>query len=781
MQRLRPYQLSARKLSLLSAVFLLPVSFCAVSDEVLYLTVSVNDAAVPGLFQIRKSGDHFFISAQDFKQLNIRTDKLATADNTVDMVSGGGLSLVYDDLQQQLNIRATVDWLAGHQKLTSQSNGLITRQDFSPRVKGIAFDYNLYSAEQPYSQSLSAYTDLRSFGIGPGNFSTSFNSRFNHSDTGTDNGTRRLMSAWSYNNTDKLLSLTLGDSYTGSQSWTNSVRFAGVSLAHNYALQPDFNTSTQDILSDTVALPSTVDLYVQGIRQTTQHVEPGQFTLNTAPVFTGNSSAQVVITDINGQQRVVNLNIYGSDLLLSRGLNSWSINAGWLRKDYSYRSFSYNPGLMVTGNGRYGLRDDLTLEAHTEQGEPLQNGGIGANYLLSPWLGIVHGDISASRHNRLNGKQWGVGWQWSNRHLSFSLTDTRRDSHYRDMSVLTEGELATRSDNAFISWSMGAAGTVGASWINRQYAGETRSYAGFSWSGTFRHNINISASLTRALEMDHDKTLYLSVSVPLSDTQYVSVQHSQDSQSANNQLTWSKSVISNKPGWGGDVSLQNGSNATTHLDYRQRTEWSDLELGYNRYSQQNNYYASLSGTAGLFANAFYATRQLGDGFALVDTDGIAGIPVYLEHQPVGKTDRDGKLFLNNLLPYYRNNISIDVLSLPDDFRALYTEDNAIPESGGGAMVHFRIYRARALLMTVKQTQGKALPFAAPVSVVTAAGQQPETGTRTTVVGYEGNIYLENPPAEGFAIVHLPDSTCRIRLPAQLPAGKAITTMEAVCQ
>ena len=97
------------------------------------------------------------------------------------------------------------------------------------------------------------------------------------------------------------------------------------------------------------------------------------------------------------------------------------------------------------------------------------------------------------------------------------------------------------------------------------------------------------------------------------------------------------------------------------------------------------------------------------------------------------------------------------------------------------MVHFRIYRARALLMTVKQTQGKALPFAAPVSVVTAAGQQPETGTRTTVVGYEGNIYLENPPAEGFAIVHLPDSTCRIRLPAQLPAGKAITTMEAVCQ
>lgn len=75
-----------------------------------------------------------------------------------------------------------------------------------------------------------------------------------------------------------------------------------------------------------------------------------------------------MITDINGQQRVINLNLYGSDLLLTKGLNTWSLNAGWIRENYSYRSFSYDPDLMATGNWRYGLADNLTLEGHTEQG-----------------------------------------------------------------------------------------------------------------------------------------------------------------------------------------------------------------------------------------------------------------------------------------------------------------------------------------------------------------------------------------------------------------------------
>ena len=757
-------------------------SVFAAPDEMLYLNISVNGASIPGLFQISKNGNNFYISAEDAKKLNINTQQLPLKNNHLDLSSQPGLVINYDALNQILEIKADKHWLGGDQKLNSQQHsGFISSQQFSPAVKGMALNYDLYASQDISGQDLTAYTQLRSFGIGPGNFSSSFNSRFEDLEGNTENDTQRLMTSWSYDNPEKLLSVTLGDSYTGSQSWTNSVRFGGLSISHNYSLQPNFNTSTQDVLSDTTALPSTVDLYVQGIKQSSEHVNPGQFTLTTSPFFTGSNTAQVVITDINGQQRVINLNLYGSDLLLTKGLNTWSLNAGWIRENYSYRSFSYDPDLMATGNWRYGLADDLTLEGHTEQGQPLQNGGLGFNYLLSPEWGIVHSDFSVSRHDGDSGEQWGMGWQWSDQRFSASVSQTRRSTAYRDMSALSDSTLATHSDNAFISWSFRHIGTVGMSWINRQYPETHQQYAGFSWFKTFGQRFNIATSLTQSMEDTHDKTVYINLSFPLTDHQYVSIQRSQGSQSTYNQLSWSRSLDSNKPGWGGNLSVQNGDNPNTHADYRQRTTWSDLELGYNRYNQQNNYYASMTGAVGFFMGHFYATRELGDAFAIVDTAGVPNIPVYLQHRPAGKTDKHGTLFLNDLDPYFKNDITIDVLSLPLDYRALYTEQEIIPKGGGGAIASFSIYRTHALLIIGKQANGTALPFAAAVDVTNAEGLTADKGTTHTVVGYEGNIYLEDPPASGDVVVHRTGGDCRIKLPAQLPAEQNVVQMEAICQ
>lgn len=181
------------------------------------------------------------------------------------------------------------------------------------------------------------------------------------------------------------------------------MRFGGISLTRNYTLQPSVNTSTRDILTDSVTMPSTVDLYIQGIRTSSQQVTPGQFTLNTAPVLSGNGSAQVVITDINGQQRVVDLALYGTNRLLTQGLHTWGLNAGWVRKDYSVRSFSYDTEFIGVGDWRYGATNQLTFESHTEQGANLNNLGAGANYLLSPTLGLVHLDLSGDAIGMMTG------------------------------------------------------------------------------------------------------------------------------------------------------------------------------------------------------------------------------------------------------------------------------------------------------------------------------------------------------------------------------------------
>ncbi|HHD2899382.1 fimbria/pilus outer membrane usher protein [Klebsiella pneumoniae] len=752
-------------------------------DGLLYLSVTVNGSPVQGLTRINKEGDKLSILAEDAARLNIRTDDLPASDGYIRLVPGYGLKYTYDSLNQALKITADKSRLGGGQRLDDPHGGAYLREDqISPPVSGMALNYSLFATHDDDNQYLTGYTEARTFGIGPGFLSSSFNTRMTeHRTTGDNTGTRRLMSYWNWENVDKMLSLTVGDSYTATQSWTNSVRFGGLSLSHSYALQPDVNTSAQDILTDTVTMPSTVDLYIQGVKSSSRQVTPGQFTLNTAPVLTGTGSAQVVITDINGQQRVVNLALYGTNQLLSRGLTTWTLNAGWVRENYSYKSFDYNPDFITVGDIRHGVSNQLTLESHTEQGARLNNLGAGANYLLSPALGIISGDMSWGRYQNDAGIQWGTGWQWNNRVVNFSVHHTQRSHQYRDISSLADNNLATREDSAFAGWSLPVIGTLGTSWIDRKYPSASTQYVGLSWSKSFSRHFIMSTSFTRSLSADRDKTLYVNINIPLSSTRdNLTLQHNHDSSGDSEQVSYSHALESNRPGWGWNASAREGGSNDSHLTLQRRNTWSDMELGMNRYSSQKEYYASMSGAVGIFMGNLYATRELGDSFVLVDTEGVPDVPVQLEHRPAGKTDSHGRLFLNDLLPYQENHLNIDAMQLGADYRAPYTGLDAIPRRNGGALVKFSVYRTRGLLMVARTAAGQPVPFSAQVSVLDSQGQPPARGTMNTVAGYDGNIYLEDAPAGGKTRVTWDNGQCTISLPAVQP-GAATTRRDVICQ
>ncbi|ALD75382.1 Sigma-fimbriae usher protein [Citrobacter portucalensis] len=394
-------------------VFLLVCpSVQSAENETLYLTATINDQPVKGFIKAKNSNNKIYIAAQDMDKLNLKVSSLPEQKGYFDISSQDGLSVTFDNLNQSLIITASKNWLDRESHLSnSNSSRLIRMSELSPEVRGLALNYDLFASNEDGVQETSAYSEFRTFGVGPGFFSTSFNTQESSSNE-AQTGTHRLMSSWNYENVDKLLTLRIGDGFTSSQSWTNSVRFGGVSLAHNYSTQPTFNTSSQDILTDSVTLPSTVDLYVRGIRTSSQKVQPGQFTLNTAPIFTGSEGAQVVITDVNGKQRVVDLNLYGTNQLLSDGLTTWGMSLGWVREDYTYRSFAYDPQLVGVGDWRHGMNDSTTIGMHTEQSGSLHNQGIGWDYLLSPSLGTLHANAATSRYQPIvatNGVPAGSG------------------------------------------------------------------------------------------------------------------------------------------------------------------------------------------------------------------------------------------------------------------------------------------------------------------------------------------------------------------------------------
>src|SRR5690606_34292039 len=108
----------------------------------------------------------------------------------------------------------------------------------------------------------------------------------------------------------------------------------------NFALQPYQTTAPLASFVGEAVLPSTVELYINGLRQSTQRVPPGQFQIDSLPSLNGAGRAEVIVTDINGQRRILNFDFYGAPSLLRQGLFDWSVETGFVRNDYGLRSSS---------------------------------------------------------------------------------------------------------------------------------------------------------------------------------------------------------------------------------------------------------------------------------------------------------------------------------------------------------------------------------------------------------------------------------------------------------
>src|SRR5690606_29339925 len=147
--------------------------------------------------------------------------------------------------------------------------------------------------------------------------------------------------------------------------------------ARNFSLQPYRVVTPLVSFTGESVLPSTVDLMINGIRQSREQVLPGQFQIDTAPTLNGAGQAQVVITDINGRSQVVNFSIYGSQQLLQQGMSDWSLELGAVRQDYGISSFAYRDEPMFSATGRYGLDEQTTVEGHVEGSDGLVLAGLG--------------------------------------------------------------------------------------------------------------------------------------------------------------------------------------------------------------------------------------------------------------------------------------------------------------------------------------------------------------------------------------------------------------------
>ncbi|WP_310607825.1 fimbria/pilus outer membrane usher protein [Buttiauxella brennerae] len=730
---------------------------------------------------VTQRNGQFFVSRADLQRAGLPGDKFTS--DEVNVSAMNELKTQYDSSGQRLLMTVPNEWLP------SQAIALGKQDDsFKPLSgSGALLNYDLYAnhAQSSGSQA-SLWQELRMFS---GNLSLSSTGTFGQNITGEDSagneGYRRYDTTLTGTDEDDIISWSAGDVVSDALSWSNSVRMGGVSIGRDFSLRPDLITYPLPAFSGEAAVPSTVDVFINGYRSGSTDLQPGPFTLTNLPYINGSGDAVLVTTDALGRQVSTTLPFYVASELLKPGLSDGALTLGSLRRDYGIDNFSYGPA-AVSGSYRYGVNDFWTLESHAEGAESLALGGVGTLVKLGHF-GVVNGAWSHSEMRGQSGQQVNWGYQYNTNWFNIGTQHSHRDRSFGNLALYDSPDmydennqpiasLSRSTDQYSLSFNFGSFGNIGAAWIDvRSFDDEKTQLLNLSWSKNLWGNSSFYLAASHDPEQN-GWSLALSLQVPLggADSAAFSVESTPDAGSAQ-RVNYNHAMPSN----GGFSWNMAYAHLSDDDDYQQATlGWRNnkVELQGGVYGQRDNYtqWGEMSGSLVLMDNTLLAANRINDAFVVVSTEGYGDVTVNFENQPIGTTDDDGYLLISGVSSYYPANYSINTLNLPADTRIKDTERRVALRRHSGYLLDFPMEQEIAASVILQDSRGVNLPVS---SQVYRSLQPPAP------VGYDGIVYLENLSLVNQLTVTTPEGkhcSATLRLENN-PAHKLKTYGPLVCQ
>lgn len=723
----------------------------------LYLEVTLNQTGSGGLARFLLRDGKLLASVETLRQIGFGLPG-RNPEEIVALESLPGLMVRYDAALQRVSLEAPLSLLSLETTVLNAPVGASAPASASP---GALLNYDLYASHQSDASNLTATAELRVFGVGAGVFSNTAVTRAYRIDDGNgrDDGWRgetvRLDSSWQLSFPESATSLTVGDTFSGFLNWTRAVRLGGVQIGRNFSLQPYRITTPLPAFLGEVAVPSAVDLYVNGIRQYSGEVPAGPFQLATVPGVSGMGNAQIVVTDAFGRVRTLDFPFYATQQLLAKGLSDWSLSVGMVREDYGLRSFSYANDPVASGNLRYGVSDRFTVETHAEGGGGLVNAGAGGLWIMGR-AGVISAAHARSTLDGLRGSQTAIGYNWNGGRFNFSIDSQRTRDEYRDIASLYGPLPARISERGLAGMTLRRYGNLSLSYLRLQYPEtEMSRYVGAYWSQSFASGWSANLSFNQNPDRRSDRSLYLSVSVALDRDRQLNTSLQRNGDRTNGIVDISRPVPGDGDhgGYGWRLQARDGDDGAGGLA---EVGWFNnagrYGTGVASYGSESYGYASASGSLVWMGGHPFAARNIGDAFAVVSTDGIAGVPVKLENRPIGHTDARGMLLVTPLQSWQRNKLSIDPMDLPANLRIDQVELLATPRQRSGTRVRFGITPVRAATVVLHDASGEPLPLGSSVAVNGAADA-------ASSVGYDGEVYLDALDTRNLLRVRTPEGAC----------------------
>ena len=762
-----------------------------VTDAMFYLSVVVNGQTDNQVVPVTYRNNAYFVEAGVLAKNYIHINGRQGLINVGELPD---VKAKYDSATQQLVLTVPDAWLPNQ----NVSGDPLMNYTPSQSSTGLLFNYDSYYTDPPGgAKSVATWMEQRLFSsLGLVTNTGTYRYNIDNADNSnggqtTQDGYLRYDTFWRFTDEKNLISYQVGDFVSDSLTWSNSARMGGLRISRNFGVRPDLVTYPLLQYSGTAAVPTTVDLFLNGYKASSNNLNSGPFTLTNVPYINGAGEATIVTTDAVGRQVSTSVPFYVSNTLLRKSLSDFDFSLGAVRNNYGVTNGDYSDAAF-SGIYRYGLSDYLTLSGHSEIVQGLALGGLGTDIAVSTWgtLSVSGSQSKADRArgenvtDKKDGSQYTLGYSYYSTVFSLSALRSKRTAGYQDITSYTsDTRLSRQADQVTFSTSPfgNANGTMGIGYYDVEaYDNSHTRLVNFSYSRSLWGQSSMFLSLNKTLG-DTGYSAQLQFIIPIGTNINMNAGVQRDSAGNYQEQTGASKATPTDGGLGWNLAYSGGNNPYQQADATWKSRYATLQGGFYGNRGDYTHWADLSGSVVFMANDWFLSDKINDAFIVVDTDHYADVPVLFENQKMGKTDKNGHLLIPTVSSYYPAKVEIDTLPLPADVVASNVNDRIAVKQGSGVVVKFSVEKVLSANITLHDAAGQPLK---PGTLVTEQNTE-----QTTVTGYDGLVYFSHLQENNVLNIQTEDhSLCRVSFtlnparhsieqvgPLTCPGGTAKTT------
>jgi outer membrane usher protein len=538
---------------------------------------------------------------------------------------------------------------------------------------------------------------------------------------------------------------TVGDSLAYSGPLGGDAWIGGITIAKEFSIDPYYVRHPTLSLSTPIAVPSVMEVYVNGQVVSQERVTPGRLDIRNLPMTMGRNDARVVVRDAFGETRELSSTYYLTTTALSEGVHDYQYNVGFRRLAVGDQNWDYRTPVMLARH-RVGVTDSFTAGGRVElHPGRLFSGGPSVNVRLP--FGEVETAGSLSRRRERWGTAAMASFTYTGRPVTAGGSVTFANPRHATLTPNPIGEDPRRQGSVFASVALARAVSVTLQHTQtRLYQRISRDRTRLLTSVHVSRNVELIASATHVHdERGSRKEAYAGLTV-LFGRSSASVAHLRDSR-GDRLAVEAQQPLPLGVGYGYQLRAENGTNASANGVARYQGAHGRYELRQETIGAESTTTVSAMGAIVGIGGKVFAARPVEESFALVRVPGVEGVRAFASHQEIGKTGRRGDLLVPDLQAYYGNILNIADGDIPLQYAVPNVGMTLAPPYRGGAVALFDLQRVQRVIGKIL-IAGTDKPHAYGELTVTAANGR----SYGSPVGGDGAFYFENLPSGAYSAV-----------------------------